>query len=137
MSTALTQTNFPDLKLVHRGKVRDLYEIDNQLLMVATDRISAYDVVMNEPIPDKGRVLTKLSLFWFDYLKEIIPNHLITAEVEEFPSVCAPYREILRGRSMLVKKAKPLPVECIVRGYISGSFWSAYQKDTMVCGFTL
>ncbi|HSH13252.1 MAG TPA: phosphoribosylaminoimidazolesuccinocarboxamide synthase [Desulfurivibrionaceae bacterium] len=137
MNTALTQTNFPDLKLVHRGKVRDLYEIDNQLLMVATDRISAYDVVMNEPIPDKGRVLTKLSLFWFDYLKEIIPNHLITAEVDEFPEVCAPYREILRGRSMLVKKAKPLPVECIVRGYISGSFWSAYQKDTMVCGFTL
>lgn len=137
MSTALTQTNFPDLKLVHRGKVRDLYEIDNQLLMVASDRISAYDVVMNEPIPDKGRVLTKLSLFWFDYLKEIIPNHLITAEVEKFPAVCAPYREILRGRSMLVKKAKPLPVECIVRGYISGSFWSAYKKNTTVCGFAL
>jgi phosphoribosylaminoimidazole-succinocarboxamide synthase len=137
MSTALTQTNFPDLKLVHRGKVRDLYEIDNQLLMVATDRISAYDVVMNEPIPDKGKVLTKLSLFWFDYLKEIIPNHLITADVEAFPTVCAPYREILRGRSMLVKKAKPLPVECIVRGYISGSFWSAYQKNTTVCGFAL
>jgi phosphoribosylaminoimidazole-succinocarboxamide synthase len=137
MSSALTQTNFPDLKLVHRGKVRDLYEIDDKLLMVATDRISAYDVVMNEPIPDKGRVLTKLSLFWFDYLKGIIPNHLVTAEVEDFPAVCAPYREILRGRSMLVKKAKPLPVECIVRGYISGSFWSAYKKDTTVCGFAL
>lgn len=137
MSTTLTQTNFPDLKLVHRGKVRDLYEIDDKLLMVATDRISAYDVVMNEPIPDKGRVLTKLSLFWFDYLKGIIPNHLVTAEVEDFPAVCAPYREILRGRSMLVKKAKPLPVECIVRGYISGSFWSAYQQDTTVCGFVL
>jgi phosphoribosylaminoimidazole-succinocarboxamide synthase len=92
---------------------------------------------MNEPIPDKGRVLTKLSLFWFDYLKEIIPNHLITADVDLFPAVCAPYREILRGRSMLVKKAKPLPVECIVRGYISGSFWSAYKKDTTVCGFAL
>ncbi len=137
MSTALTQSNFPDLKLVHRGKVRDLYEIDNQLLMVASDRISAYDVVMNEPIPDKGRVLTALSLFWFDLLKEIIPNHLITAEVEKFPAVCAPYREILRGRSMLVKKAKPLPVECIVRGYISGSFWSAYKKNPTVCGFAL
>ena len=137
MSTALTQTNFPNLKLVHRGKVRDLYEIDNQLLMVASDRISAYDVVMNEPIPDKGRVLTALSLFWFDYLKEIIPNHLITADVDLFPAVCAPYREILRGRSMLVKKAKPLPVECIVRGYISGSFWSAYKKSTTVCGFVL
>jgi len=137
MSTALTQTKFPDLKLVHRGKVRDLYEIDNQLLMVASDRISAYDVVMNEPIPHKGKVLTKLSLFWFEYLKEIIPNHLITADVDLFPAVCAPYREILRGRSMLVKKAKPLPVECIVRGYISGSFWSAYKKNPTVCGFAL
>jgi len=137
MSTALTQTNFPDLKLIHRGKVRDLYEIDNQLLMVASDRISAYDVVMNEPIPDKGKVLTKLSLFWFYYLEGIIPNHLITADVDKFPAICAPYREILRGRSMLVKKAKPLPVECIVRGYISGSFWSAYKKNPTVCGFAL
>lgn len=137
MSTALTQSNFPDLKLIHRGKVRDLYELDDKLLMVATDRISAFDVVMNEPIPDKGRVLTQLSLFWFDHLKGIIPNHLITANVEEFPAVCTPYREILRGRSMLVKKAKPLPVECIVRGYISGSFWSAYKKNTTVCGFVL
>jgi len=137
MSSAVTQTNFPDLKLIHRGKVRDLYEIDDKLLMVASDRISAYDVVMNEPIPDKGRVLTKLSLFWFELLKDIIPNHLITADVEKFPAVCAPYKEILRGRSMLVKRAKPLPVECIVRGYISGSFWSAYKKNTTVCGFLL
>ena len=137
MSAPLSKTEFPDLKLVHRGKVRDLYEIDDKLLMVATDRISAYDVVMNEPIPDKGRVLTRLSLFWFELLKDIIPNHLLTAEVEAFPEVCAPYREVLRGRSMLVKKAKPLPVECIVRGYISGSFWSAYKKNTVVCGFAL
>jgi phosphoribosylaminoimidazole-succinocarboxamide synthase len=137
MSAPLTKTEFPGLKLVHRGKVRDLYEIDDKLLMVATDRISAYDVVMNEPIPDKGRVLTRLSLFWFELLKDIIPNHLITADVEAFPADCAPYREVLQGRSMLVKKAKPLPVECIVRGYISGSFWSAYKKNTTVCGFVL
>jgi len=137
MNAPLTKTEFPGLKLVHRGKVRDLYEIDDKLLMVATDRISAYDVVMNEPIPDKGRVLTRLSLFWFELLKDIIPNHLITADVEAFPADCAPYREVLRGRSMLVKKAKPLPVECIVRGYISGSFWSAYKKNTTVCGFAL
>ncbi|MEN8142564.1 MAG: phosphoribosylaminoimidazolesuccinocarboxamide synthase, partial [Thermodesulfobacteriota bacterium] len=137
MSISVTETNFADLKLVHRGKVRDLYEVEDKLLMVATDRISAYDVVMNEPIPNKGRVLTTLSLFWFDFLKDIVPNHLITAEVDEYPAVCHPYREQLEGRSMLVKKAEPLPVECIVRGYISGSFWKAYQKDTTVCGFKL
>ena len=137
MSISVTETNFADLKLIHRGKVRDLYEVEDKLLMVATDRISAYDVVMNEPIPNKGRVLTTLSLFWFDFLRDIVPNHLITAEVDEFPAVCHPYREQLEGRSMLVKKAEPLPVECIVRGYISGSFWKAYQKDTTVCGFKL
>lgn len=133
----VVRTEFNDLKLVHRGKVRDLYEVDDKLLMVATDRISAFDVVMDDPVPNKGKVLTKLSLFWFDYLGDIIPNHLITADVEEYPAVCAPYREVLRGRSMLVKKASPLPIECIVRGYISGSFWKAYQKDTTVCGFPL
>ena len=137
MSQPVTRTDFTNLKLVHRGKVRDLYEVEDKLLMVATDRISAYDVVMNEPIPDKGRVLTRLSLFWFDFLKDIVPNHLITADVDEYPEICKPYREQLEGRSMLVKKAKPLPVECIVRGYISGSFWTAYRKDTTVCGFKL
>jgi phosphoribosylaminoimidazole-succinocarboxamide synthase len=137
MSISVTETNFENLKLIHRGKVRDLYEVEDKLLMVATDRISAYDVVMNEPIPNKGRVLTTLSLFWFDFLKDIVPNHLITANVDEFPAVCHPYKEKLAGRSMLVKKAEPLPVECIVRGYISGSFWKAYQKDTTVCGFNL
>lgn len=134
---AVTETHFPTLNLVHRGKVRDLYDLGNALLMVATDRISAFDVVMDEPIPAKGEVLTKLSLFWFEYLKDIMPNHLITADVNEFPDVCRPYSETLAGRSMLVKKAQPLPVECIVRGYISGSFWKAYQKDPKVCGFTL
>jgi len=133
----LIKTNFSDLKLVHRGKVRDLYDMGDCLLLVATDRISAFDVVMEEPIPNKGVVLTQLSLFWFDFLKDIVPNHLITAEVDEYPSQCIPYREELRGRSMLVKKAKPLPVECIVRGYISGSFWAAYQRNEKVCGIQL
>ncbi len=137
MTDSVTETNFENLKLIHRGKVRDLYEVEDKLLMVASDRISAYDVVMNEPIPNKGAVLTTLSLFWFDFLKDIVPNHLITANVDEYPAVCHPYKEQLVGRSMLVKKAEPLPVECIVRGYISGSFWKAYQKDTTVCGFKL
>ncbi len=133
----VTKTNFDDLNMIHRGKVRDLYEVDDTMLMVASDRISAYDVVMDDPIPNKGEVLTRLSLFWFDYLQDIIPNHLITADVNEYPEVCQPYKETLAGRSMLVKKAKPLPVECIVRGYISGSFWKAYQKSNVVCGVEL
>ena len=137
MSDAVTETNLEDLKLIHRGKVRDLYEVEDKLLMVATDRISAYDVVMGEAIADKGEVLTKLSLFWFDFLKDIVPNHLISANVDDYPEVCQQYREQLQGRSMLVKKAKPLAVECIVRGYISGTFWKAYQQDTTVCGFKL
>ncbi|MDA3970715.1 MAG: phosphoribosylaminoimidazolesuccinocarboxamide synthase [Desulfobulbaceae bacterium] len=137
MTQPLTRTDFPDLKLVNRGKVRDLYDLGDALLMVATDRISAFDVIMNEPIPHKGEVLTKLSLFWFDLLKDVIPNHLISADPDEYPAECAPYKDVLRGRSMLVKKAEPLPVECIVRGYISGSFWKEYQKDTTVCGFAL
>ena len=155
MAPPISQTNFENLHLVHRGKVRDLYEVEDHLLMVASDRISAFDVVMDDPIPDKGAILTKLSLFWFDYLKDIVPNHLITANVEQYPAVCAPYREQLAGRSLLVKKAKPLPVECIVRGYLSGSFWQAYKaelsslsaqtelippgckKNPTVCGFTL
>ena len=137
MTHSITETHFDNLTLVHRGKVRDLYEVDDKLLMVATDRISAFDVVMNDPIPNKGAVLTKLSLFWFGYLDDVMPNHLITADVDQYPEACAPYGDQLRGRSLLVKKAKPLPVECIVRGYLSGSFWKAYQKNTNVCGFEL
>ncbi len=140
MITPVLLTDFPNLVLKHRGKVRDMYEIPghtDKLLMVATDRISAYDVVMNEAIPGKGAVLTQLSLFWFDLLGEIVENHLITAVVEEYPEVCRPYAELLSGRSMLVMKTQPLPVECIVRGYLSGSFWSAYKKDPLVCGFQL
>ncbi len=140
MTDAITTTDLPALKLIHRGKVRDMYEIpghDDKLLMIATDRISAYDVVMNDAIPGKGRVLTQLSLFWFELLGDVVENHLITADVEQYPEVCKPYTEQLRGRSMLVKKTEPLTIECIVRGYISGSFWSEYKKGPVVCGFHL
>lgn len=141
MSTnAVTTTDFEGLNLVHRGKVRDMYEIpghDDKLLMVASDRISAYDVVMNEAIPGKGEILTQLSLFWFDLLGDVVENHLISANVDEFPEACRPYADVLKGRSILVKKTQPLTVECIVRGYISGSFWSAYKKSNVVCGFEL
>ncbi|NOR22800.1 MAG: phosphoribosylaminoimidazolesuccinocarboxamide synthase [Desulforhopalus sp.] len=140
MTTPVITTDFPALILKHRGKVRDMYEIpghDDKLLMVATDRISAYDVIMDDAIPGKGAVLTELSLFWFDLLGDIVENHLITADVDQYPVECQPYAKQLQGRSMLVKKTKPLSIECIVRGYISGSFWSAYKKDTVVCGFNL
>jgi phosphoribosylaminoimidazole-succinocarboxamide synthase len=138
--TVVLQTECPELELLHRGKVRDMYAIPehpDQLLMVATDRISAYDVVMAEPVEGKGSVLTSISLFWFDYLGDIVPNHLISARVEEFPQICHQYRDQLEGRSMLVRRTEVLPVECIVRGYLSGSFWKAYQKNTNVCGFEL
>ncbi len=140
MSNSVHFTECEDLTLIHRGKVRDMYEIpghDDKLLMVATDRISAYDVVMNDPISAKGKVLTELSLFWFELLGDIIPNHLISSNFDEFPEQCLQYRDQLEGRSLLVRKTKVLPIECIVRGYISGSFWKAYQKDTVVCGFEL
>lgn len=137
MSEPVLETSYEGLDLVHRGKVRDMYAIpghDDKLLMVATDRISAFDVVI-DAIPGKGEVLTQLSLFWFDLLGDIVPNHLITADVNEYPEVCKPYGAELDGRSMLVHKTQPLSVECIVRGYISGSFWKAYQENTTVCGF--
>ncbi len=140
MSSAVVRTDLPELDLLHRGKVRDMYAISghgDKLLMVATDRISAYDVVMDDPIPGKGKVLTQISLFWFDLLADIVPNHLLTADVDEFPEVCRQYRDQLEGRSMLVRRTEVVPIECIVRGYLSGSFWKAYQKDTTVCGFAL
>jgi phosphoribosylaminoimidazole-succinocarboxamide synthase len=140
MGEPVIRTDLSELTLLHRGKVRDMYEIpghDDKLLMIATDRISAYDVVMNDPIPDKGKILTSLSRFWFDLLDDILPNHLISAEVDAYPEVCRQYRDQLEGRSMLVRRTRVLPVECIVRGYLSGSFWQAYQKDTTVCGFKL
>jgi len=140
VSKVVIRTECPDLTLLHRGKVRDMYAVpghDDKLLMVATDRISAYDVVMDDPIPEKGKILTRISLFWFNLLADIIPNHLLSATVEEYPKVCRQYREQLEDRSMLVKKTRALPIECIVRGYISGSFWEAYQKSATVCGFEL
>ncbi|HDM66763.1 MAG TPA: phosphoribosylaminoimidazolesuccinocarboxamide synthase [Thermoplasmatales archaeon] len=136
MQEVVTETNLP-LNIVKRGKVRDLYDIDEYLLMVATDRISAFDRVLPDPIPGKGVCLTQLSVFWFNYFKNLIPNHLVTASVDEYPSTLQPYRDILYGRSMLVKKTKVYPVECIVRGYISGSAWSSYKKNGTVCGIKL
>lgn len=131
------ETNFPGLTLRGRGKVRDIYDLGEQLLIVATDRISAYDVVMPTPIPDKGRILTKISAFWFRALAEVVDNHLVSVEVDEFPEQCLPYAKELEGRSMLVTKAEPLPVECIVRGYLSGSGWKDYERQGSVCGIKL
>ncbi len=137
MAEAVFQTDIKELKLLHRGKVRDLYECGDNILMVATDRISAFDVVFNEPVPDKGKVLTQISLFWFDRLKEMVPNHLLEWDVEKFPPELAPYKKELEGRSVIVKKAKPLAIECIVRGYITGSGWKEYLKSGSVCGIPL
>ncbi|MBC8145647.1 MAG: phosphoribosylaminoimidazolesuccinocarboxamide synthase [bacterium] len=138
MSThAILQTDFPDLKLWRRGKVRDVYDLDTSLLFVATDRISAYDVVMSEPIPGKGELLTAMSLFWFDKLKGIVPNHLITADVEQYPAECRSYSDQLQGRSMLVMKTQPLPIECVARGYLAGSGWAEYSESHSVCGVQL
>ena len=121
----------------HQGKVRDIYDLGEALLLVATDRMSAFDVVMNEPIPDKGRILTQLSTFWFKLLSDLTPNHLISLEVADFPPACQPFREILQGRTMLVRKCRPLPVECIVRGYLSGSGWAEYRKTGAIGGLAL
>lgn len=137
MTNAVIETNFPELTLLKRGKVRDLYDLGDSLLMVATDRISAYDVILPDPIPDKGKILTQISVFWFDRMASVVGNHLISAKVDEFPDACRPYAETLRDRSMWVRKTEPLPVECVVRGYISGSGWKSYQKDQTVCGIPL
>jgi phosphoribosylaminoimidazole-succinocarboxamide synthase len=137
MAQLVLQTEFPDLKLAARGKVRDIYDLGNALLIVTTDRISAFDVIMNEGIPDKGYVLTQISAFWFRQMEDIIPNHIISTEVKDFPAECQKYADVLEGRSMLVKKAQPLPAECIVRGYISGSGWKDYKATGAICGITL
>jgi len=133
----IARTDFKDLKFINRGKVRDLYEVDEFLLIVATDRISAFDVIMPNAIPGKGRILTQISSFWFHEMEDIVENHLISTRVEEFPEQCRPYEEGLRDRSMLVKKAVPLPVECIVRGYIAGSGWKDYCDGKPVSGVVL
>lgn len=137
MEEAVIETKLEALNLIKRGKVRDIYDLGDYLLMVATDRISAFDVVMPNPIPEKGKILTQISLFWFEIMRPILPNHVISANVDDYPEICRPYSEILRGRSMLVKKAEPLPIECIVRGYISGSGWNDYQVSGSVCGIKL
>ncbi|PIE70455.1 MAG: phosphoribosylaminoimidazolesuccinocarboxamide synthase [Deltaproteobacteria bacterium] len=136
MAKAVFQTDFPTLKLLQRGKVRDMYDLGDAYLMVASDRLSAFDVVLPDPIPEKGRVLTQVSLFWFDALSTLVGNHLMTADVDAYPEACRPYADVLDGRSMLVKKARPLSIECVVRGYISGSGWASYQKNKTVCGIT-
>ncbi len=130
-------TELKTLTLRGRGKVRDIYDLGDRLLIVATDRISAFDVVMPNPIPDKGKILTQLSKFWFDMTKEIVPNHIISTEVKDFPEECRPYHELLRDRSMLVTKTEVLPVECVVRGYLSGSGWEEYRNSGEVCGVKL
>jgi phosphoribosylaminoimidazole-succinocarboxamide synthase len=137
MPSAVYQTQLETLKKVKQGKVRDIYDLGDYLLMVATDRLSAFDVIMPDPIPDKGKILTQLSIFWFNLMSEIVPHHLVEYDVAQFPSECQPYRDILVDRSMLVKKVDPLPIECVVRGYISGSGWKSYQKNGTVCGIAL
>lgn len=135
---ALLQTDFPDLELYASGKVRDVYRVDNEhLLFVATDRISAFDYVLGSGIPNKGRVLTQISLFWFDFLKDIVSNHVVTAKVDEYPQHIRKYRDQLEGRSMLVVHANMFSVECVARGYLSGSGWKDYQAHGSVCGIPL
>jgi phosphoribosylaminoimidazole-succinocarboxamide synthase len=133
----LIATEFEDLQLYARGKVRDLYEVGDLLLLVATDRISAFDHVLATGIPGKGRVLTQISLFWFDYLKNIVPNHLVTADVEQYPHELRNHKDELRDRSMLVNRARMFPAECVVRGYLSGSGWKDYVETGKVCGIAL
>jgi len=133
----LLATDYKDLKLFRRGKVRDVYDLGDRLLIVSTDRISCFDVVLPNGIPNKGKVLTGLSLFWFDFIKEAVPHHLITCDVNKYPEEVKKHKKELQGRSMLVLKTEPLPVECIVRGYLSGSGWKEYKEKQSVCGIKL
>ena len=133
----MAEETLPGLKLFNRGKVRDIYDLGDKLLLVASDRVSAFDVVLPTRIPDKGKILTAMSVYWFDVIKDIIPHHLITTDVNKFPPACQPYRAELEGRTMLVKKSMPAPVECIVRGYLVGSGWKDYQQTGTVCGIPL
>ncbi len=137
MAKILIETDLKGIKFLRRGKVRDVYEIDDYLLLVATDRVSAFDVVLPNGIPDKGRVLTQISMFWFNQVKDIIDNHIVATGVESYPKALHKYKDILEGRSMLVRKAKTMPVECIVRGYLSGSGWKEYKEKGTVCGIEL
>lgn len=133
----LIQTELKGLKLFKRGKVRDVYDLNDSLLIISTDRISCFDVVLPNGIPDKGRVLTQLSVFWFDFIKDITPHHIITSDPDKFPRILVPFKTLLMGRSMLVKKTAPIPIECVVRGYISGSGWKDYKNTGAVGGIKL
>lgn len=137
MNQVILETNFEDLNLYKRGKVRDIYDLGEYYLMISSDRISAFDVIMNDGIPNKGKVLSKISEFWFDFTKDIIENHIVSTNVENYPEECKKYAELLTDRSMLVKKAELIPIECIVRGYISGSGWKDYVKTGSICGIEL
>jgi len=137
VSAIVLETNMPNLKLINRGKVRDIYDLGEHLLLVTSDRLSAFDVIMNEGIPKKGQVLNQFSIFWFNQMADIIPNHIVATEVDDFPVETHAYRDQLEGRSMLVKKAKPLPIECIVRGFVSGSGWKEYKQQGSICGIKL
>jgi phosphoribosylaminoimidazole-succinocarboxamide synthase len=137
MIPIIMNCDLPDLNLVNRGKVRDIYDLGEHLLIVTSDRISAFDVIMDQGIPFKGQVLTEISIFWFNQMADLIPNHIVATQVDDFPTETHKYRDQLEGRSMLVKKAQPLPVECIVRGYISGSGWKEYQQEGSICGIKL
>ena len=136
-SPVVLDTNLSGLTLARRGKVRDVYDLGAHLLIVATDRISAFDYVLGSGIPDKGKVLTQLSAFWFDHVADVLPHHVVAVDVDAFPPAARAHRDVLRGRSMLVKKTEPLPVECVARGYLSGSGWKDYQRTGAVCGVTL
>jgi phosphoribosylaminoimidazole-succinocarboxamide synthase len=135
--TALTITDLPGIPLVTRGKVRDIYEVGEHLLIVATDRISAFDYVLSPGIPRKGEVLNRLSLFWFDYLRDVIPNHVVSARIEDYPRELRQYRDQLEARSVLVRRAEMFPVECVARGYLSGSGWKDYRDTGGICGIPL
>lgn len=137
MADVILETNLKDVKFLRRGKVRDVYEVDDYLLIIATDRVSAFDVVLPNGIAGKGRVLTQISLYWFNQMRDIIENHIVATDVKDYPSALHKYKDILECRSMLVKKAKPMPVECVVRGYLSGSGWKEYKKSGTVCGIKL
>jgi phosphoribosylaminoimidazole-succinocarboxamide synthase len=137
VTTVLTTTSLPGIERVASGKVRDVYKIADDLLIIATDRISAFDCILPQGIPEKGRVLTQMSLFWFDLLRTVIPNHLITADVDAFPPQLLAYRDQLEGRSMLVKRCRMEPIECVARGYVSGSGWKDYRRTGAICGITL
>ncbi len=137
MKEVILKTEMPEIGIPRRGKVRDIYDLGDYLLLIATDRVSAFDVVLPNGIPDKGKTLTQISIYWFKQMEGIIKNHIVATEVKDFPEALHKYKEMLEGRSMLVRKAKPMPVECIVRGYLSGSGWKEYKESGIVCGIKL